>query len=83
MEIYIVTGSSGEYDSWRTWNVVAYLDRDKAIEHAENAERRSKEILSQSESPYDQCCKNEFDPHMQMDYTGAAYDCEKVVIADA
>ena len=39
MKVYIVIGSSGEYDDFQEWPVVVYSDRSKADEHARKAEK--------------------------------------------
>lgn len=45
MKIYVVFGSSGQYDSYHNWMVRAYKSRVLAEHHAKRAEKRSEEII--------------------------------------
>lgn len=80
MKIYIVEGSTGEYSDRRNWNVIAYTNKQEAEDHAFNATKRAKEIFPFREdfweynrSEFPDRLKNEFDPRMDMDYTGTDY----------
>lgn len=74
MKIYVVYGQCGEYSDHRDWLVCAYADRDKAEKHAFEAEKRSKEMLTEYEHWMDiPDGANKYDTQMDMDYTGASY----------
>lgn len=53
MKIYVVTGSWYGADEHEEWIICAYMDEDKAKEHAANAKRRNDEIQNE-EAPW--CC---------------------------
>ena len=74
MKIWIVEGTTGEYSGHRYWVVCAYKSKQKAEDHVRNAMLRAKEIENSRESRYHAAEGiNEFDPKMQMDYTGTEY----------
>ena len=74
IKIWIVEGTTGEYSDRSDWVVCAYQSEQKAEEHVRNAMLRAKEIQSTRPSRYDVVKGiNEFDPKMQMDYTGTEY----------
>jgi len=82
-KIYLVCGTTGTYSDRQDWTVCAYRSSDKAEEHARNAMLRGKEI--QKSKPRYYCPKpgeNEFDPNMQMDYTGTEYTTQEVELRD-
>lgn len=81
MTIYIVQGTTGEYSNRNDWLVCAYRTQEQADEHASKATHRAKEI---QEQVHKDGCRytdrereiwrtNEYDPDMQMDYTGTLY----------
>jgi hypothetical protein len=73
--IYLVMGSTGEYDDWREWIVCAYKDKERAKEHSKLAEEKA-DFLFQTKSYRDArepAGQNEFDPRMDMDHTGTEY----------
>jgi len=72
--IYIVTGATGEYSGHREWAVMAYFNKEAAHSHATNAARRAEELAAAQSDRYSaKTGPNEFDPNMQMDYTGTEY----------
>jgi hypothetical protein len=83
-KIYIVMGTTGEYSDRSEWPVAAYFDVLKAQEHVENATKVAQGIEVTRTSPYwthpDQ--SNQYDPNMQMDYTGTQYFLMDVEIKD-
>lgn len=84
MKIYLVEGSTGEYSDASDWIVCAYKSKEKAEEHAGNAERRAKELADTRESRYHvHAGSNEFDLHMRMDYTGTWYHVIEVELIEA
>lgn len=95
--IYIVTGSTGEYDGRCEWAVVAYHDRRKAKRHADRAAAKAKAIFESypdDTRPSDQGRvvrygvdvkrgDNPHDPNMRMDYNGTTYYIRSVHIGDS
>jgi len=71
--IYIVQGTSGEYSDRSDWLVCAYTSKKSAEEHAHKAMLRAVEIHKSSPGFFSRSKENEFDPDMQMDYTGTEY----------
>jgi hypothetical protein len=83
VKIYIVNGTTGEYSDRDDWVVCAYTSLDKAEEHASNAMHRAKEIQHSHRQYYrPQPGENEFDIHMQMDYTGTEYYVDETELKD-
>lgn len=71
-------GFAGEFE----WAVMAHLDKDAAVEHAANAERRANEIFALSDGRHiPEGVVNEFDAYMRMDYTGTHYLVYEVPLA--
>jgi hypothetical protein len=60
MKIYIVYGQTGEYEDAREWSIVAYVDKQRAIQHAWDAQERANQFKPRgySEDP------GEFNAHM-------------------
>lgn len=83
MKIYIVGGTTGEYSDRSDWNVCAYKNEDRAEEHVRKAMLRAKELQGEY-GRYSAIPKgsNEFDPDMQMDYTGTEYYFATVELID-
>ena len=75
MTIYIVLGRTGDYDDFRDWVVKAFTSQEKAQELVAAASERAREILQTwAITPDDETSEqNEFDPKMEMDYTGTLY----------
>ena len=90
MNIYVVFGITGEYSDNRRWLVMAFCDEEKAKQHVLNADKRAKELFAQFKRK-NQFTRvpdgaNQYDPNMQMDYTGTSYYYETVqleVVDDA
>ncbi len=79
MKIYVVIGYTGEYSDRTEWLVKAFNSEDAAKEHVLSATKRAKEIEATREDRYrSPKAANEFDPLMQMDYTGTYYNYESV-----
>ena len=71
-KIYVVTGTTGWDDEDRKyWPVIAYFNEQSAVEHAEKAEARAKEIWPQwlpaAGGVWEKGLngKNEHDPYME------------------
>lgn len=77
MKIYIVMGTTGEYSDRSEWPVKAFYCEKVAQDLVVAATRKAKEleVIRNSVSRYDAPKRgsNEFDPNMQMDYTGIDY----------
>jgi hypothetical protein len=82
--IHVVYGSTGEYSDRCEWYVAAYLDELKAQDHVTKAQQRGREL----EIEYDgrewdvPDGANQYDPKMQMDYTGVRYAYATVPVLD-
>jgi len=77
MKIYIVQGATGEYSDFREWVVCAFKDEQKAIDLVEAATERARTIFAlykASSYRYKVYKTNDFDPEMEMDYTGTRYE---------
>ena len=92
MNVYIVKGHTGEYSDRNDWIVCAYQDKDKAELLVKNASRRASEIFAEMERDIlnswygernDLKYINEYDPSMQMDYTGTYYTYDATELRDA
>ena len=75
MTIHIVFGRTGEYDDFRDWVVKAFTSQEKAQDLVTAASKRAREIFQTwAITPDgDTSEQNEFDPEMEMDYTGTLY----------
>jgi hypothetical protein len=83
--IYVIEGTTGEYSDHSEWFVCAYHSRERAEEHARKAMLRAKEIRGPVGSLFHYHVPrgvNEFDPEMQMDYTGTDYNVCEVEVRD-
>lgn len=82
MPIFLVMGSTGEYDDHHEWIVCAYRDVESAQTHAKLAEEDAAKrytgrlghapIFERHDSPFDAC--------MQIDYTGTSYYVEEAIL---
>jgi len=50
MNIYIVIGSTGCYSDFNEWPVAAWMNKEKAVEHADNALKRGLQIEKEIEA---------------------------------
>lgn len=88
--IYAVVGKTGAYEDRREWLVIAYLNEQAALAHAERAAARARELycLAEEEEGWpDQDVwrlKNTHDPQMEVDsYTGETeYYVQAIELAD-
>lgn len=84
--IFIVRGSTGEYDDWSVWSVGAYPNKKLAQKHADLATDRAKEIESICVKRgilfHDCNLRNQWDSDMDIDYTGTTYDVYGIDIYD-
>jgi hypothetical protein len=79
MTIYIVVGSTGEYEFHTRWNVKAFVNEQKALELNQklNALVEGSGKLHPPESePLAEAIRNSLDPKCSIDYTGTEYNIE-------
>ncbi len=79
LHVYLVWGATGEYADHRDWVVCAYATEAEATLHAERAQARAAALMVEyshwSRIPLG---ANEWDPRMDVDYTGVTYTCGAV-----
>lgn len=79
--IHVVMGMTGEYSDRTEWPVRAYADVTRAQEHVRKAADRARELEQWRDGDDDAWRyadvltrpSNEYDPMMQMQYTGTTY----------
>jgi hypothetical protein len=86
-KIYVVMGETGEYSNRGEWPVLAFFDEAEAKERVIAASRRAKEIEARKDhrlSSYRASLHglNEYDPKMDMDYTGTRYYIMTVTLSE-
>ena len=81
-KVYLVQGSTGEYDDYRDWIVCAWSTRTQARRHAIALIKRMsvlgdgiKDIFSKETESM-----REHDPYFSCDYTGTEYDIIEVEV---
>ena len=92
MMIWVVEGSTGEYDDRRDWTVCAYTSKEAANDHAEAAKKAALKISLQLEEEQpanyylrraELCEANKLDPDIMMDrWTGTDYYVYSVELKD-
>ena len=82
--VYVVMGYTGEYSDNREWPVCAFFDEEKAKERVVLAGERAREIFSKYKDILwdSEIEPNEYDPHMDMDYTGTSYFYHTVEVVE-
>ena len=75
MNIYLVQGSTGEYSDHREWLIAAFYSEGKAQSLVTAATARANEIMVERNGDYYGIPEgtNQYDPHMQVDYTGVVH----------
>ena len=81
-KIYIVEGTTGEYEDREEWSVVAFKTKAKAKKHVKKANdwllekgfHRSQEQGPDRYSQIGKNLENPYDPRMYYDYTGVEYN---------
>ena len=61
MKMYIVSGSSGDYDDYTVWTVKAFFNEDNAAAFANLALMRANQIRKTGS-----CAANQYDPDMRL-----------------
>lgn len=74
-QVYVVMGQTGEYSDKREWAVMAYLSRELADKHADDAMLAAARVNKIGKGAFygGKRDGNPYDPHMCMDYTGTDY----------
>ena len=81
--IYLVEGSTGEYEDSQDWVVCAYLEKSLAEEHVRLAQERANELEKARGSKYESLKgTNKYDLDMAMDYTGTSYGVVESTLED-
>ena len=66
MKIYIVMGAAGNWEDYNDWVVKAFLDKNKAEEFKENAQKYASLLINNWNAmenlPSYDCRKNPYDP---------------------
>lgn len=78
--IFLVMGSTGEYDDYHEWVVCAYRDYDSAEYHAKMANDECTKLHEENNGKTYIKIKSVFDENMQIDYGGAKYFIEETVL---
>ena len=91
MKIYMVQGSAGEYEDYRTWLVKAFVSEKSAQDYSQKCAAEFRRIETEAKEKgtffYDweyekyNISPNIYDPKMDMGYSGAQYDvveCELI-----
>lgn len=89
--LYLVIGECGEYDDWRTWNVIAYRTKKAATEHVRQARAWAKAFEQKFRAKWgdewwlhshEDKTPNPFDPKFNTDSTGTKYSITKLPLGD-
>lgn len=82
MPIFIVMGSTGEYDDYHEWVVCGYRNIESAQKHAKLATEDAKRRFNSrtSDEPIFQRVDSPLDSGMQIDYTGTTYFIEETIL---
>jgi len=83
MRIYVVQGSTGQYDDHCEWLVKAFKSKDKAKEFVAQANEHAENLKSNRESEYSFSDEaHPMDPNYITDYTGSSYTFHPVELED-
>lgn len=84
MKVYIVTGSTGSYEDYRHWNVIGYVEEEKAMLHVAHAQK----FMIDNGRVYGKSCWepfnkiNPYDPFMIVDHNGVFYDYFEIEVLE-
>jgi len=83
VNVWVVFGSSGEYEDYAEWAVCAYQDKDRALDHARLAKEDSVAIAKEKGGRYAAPKrKNLYDPDMYMDGDCTDYGIRAIPLLD-
>ena len=83
MIIYIVTGSTGEYDDRYEWNVKAFSSKEKADDLCGELNKLTEGASKLSYKERDELAEavqESLDPKCSIDYTGTYYNIEELEV---
>jgi hypothetical protein len=80
-KIYLVIGSTGEYDDYDEWVVKAFRRKKLALALANKAKARANELYPVGRLSY-RTSENKFDPACRMARNGASYVVAEVSFDD-
>lgn len=84
IEIYVVIGSTGQYDDRYEWVARAFTSQEAAQDFVNEASAIARrEFQRAKESPlgfWSYVRKHELDPNFSLDYTGTSYDYKEVIL---
>lgn len=78
--VFLVMGSTGEYDDYHEWVVCVYREFDSAQDHAKMANEESAKLFSENSGRTFINHKGVYDENMHIDYTGTTYFIEESVL---
>ena len=76
--VYLVMGSSGEYDDFQEWPVVVYSNWSKADEHARRADKFDREWRKNNPKAFAEEYANPFDSTVTRSYYQNFYVVEEI-----
>lgn len=74
-EIFLVIGTTGEYEDERDWPVCAFESEEEALKHGANAQEVADKLFKewQCRTFSTKMKPNPYDPYMDITYTGTQY----------
>ncbi len=87
--VFIIYGRSGEYADFSEWDVVAFLEQDKAVSFMQKlnstlekygANRACSNAVRDNSEMFDEM--SDLDPRFQIDYTGTNYRIRPLELVD-
>jgi hypothetical protein len=87
MKVYLLEGQTGEYDSWRSWSIITYTDKEQAENHRAKAQDIADTIVKDLKDMHgDEWVnvlfrlepKNPYDHKFELDYTGVEYNIREI-----
>lgn len=78
--IFLVMGSTGEYDDYKEWVVCGYREFESAEHHAKMANEDAAKFFAENNGKTFIKPKSAFDENMHIDYTGTRYFIEETVL---
>lgn len=75
MKVYVVLGTNGKHDDWRSWIVCAYTDEAKARSHVEQAQTAMRQLAGHLQGAF---LRAPFENVELLQHTGTAYWYEEI-----